>query len=204
MKATDVFYNSALLSVALANTAHPSAHAVADLLARAVDPATMDPTRLSVLSVLKTAIPSSTDTGIDISLPTGDVAPKWYSDLPADIMVLLAQMYPATPTAAAAVSETAVMAANASSSSAQEHERMTQTTLTRSLELLPTANAAGNGSLVSGGDSELPANASTTLVSGGPSPAQSVLSVGAKSTGGMGRWSIVMGASVAAVFCFFA
>lgn len=198
MKPTTILSTGALLASAHASTAHSNVHAVADLIARALDPATMDPTKLSVLSVLKTAMPTAT--GTDIVLPTGDATPQWYKDLPADVMVLLAQMYPATSDAA--VSETPSAAVNTSSSLPQETASTlaSQTTITRSLELLPTAVAAGNGTL----STDTPNDNSTngTLTTGSPSPTQSASSSGAKKTAGTGKWSIVTGLLVAA--CFFA
>lgn len=67
------------------------AHDIENLVAREIDPKTMDPTRLSVLSVLKTAIPS----GSDFPLPTGGFEPEWFSKLPADVKSLLPSLYPA-------------------------------------------------------------------------------------------------------------
>lgn len=134
------------LTAATITTATASnAHNVADLIARAMDPATMDPTKFSVLSVLKTAMPSPTGTATDIVLPTGDVAPQWYKDLPADVMVLLAQMYPATATAA--VSETSALAGSRGSSEIQDSTASaSQTTVTKSLEAASvTASAAAWG-----------------------------------------------------------
>ncbi|KAF2627773.1 hypothetical protein BU25DRAFT_458185 [Macroventuria anomochaeta] len=183
-------------------TAHPNIHAVADLIARAIDPATIDPTKLSVLSVLKTAMP--TGTGTDIVLPTGDVAPQWYKDLPADVMVLLAQMYPATPTVAVAMSQTTNASLNGTEIAVQKTASVSesQTTLTRTLELVPTSTAAANKTLSTGSPSDNSTN--VTLSTGAPSPTQSVFSIGAKNTVGTGKWSVVMGLGVAAVFCFFA
>jgi hypothetical protein len=66
-------------------------HGLEDLVAREIDPKTMDPTRLSVLSVLRTAIPS----GSDFPKPTGDFAPDWYKNLPEDVKSLLPSLYPA-------------------------------------------------------------------------------------------------------------
>ncbi|KAI4661750.1 uncharacterized protein J4E78_004539 [Alternaria triticimaculans] len=65
---------------------------------RAIDPATMNPTLLSVLSVLKTAMP----TGPNAPMPTGDMEPNWYQKLPGDVKSLLPELYPA---AAVATSE---------------------------------------------------------------------------------------------------
>ena len=105
-------------------------HVVGDLKAREIDPATMDPTKLSILSVLKTAVP--TLTGTELALPTGnsirtgDFSAQWLQDLPPDVLILLAQMYPtthtsetaapATSTSDAAVSETAAASSDAISS----------------------------------------------------------------------------------------
>lgn len=198
MKLSTILLGSTLLTTAFASTAPPGAHTMADLLARAIDPATMDPTKLSVLSVLKTAMPA-TGTGTDIILPIGTAAPQWYKDLPADVMVLLAQMYPATPTAVA-VSETA-MSASASASSAQESMSASQNTLTGTLELAPTATKAANGSLATGGST---GTLNATLSTGQRSPTQSSLSMGSQNSVGMGRWSLAMGLGVATAFCFFA
>lgn len=213
-----------ILSLTLATTstaaANTNVHAVADLIARAMDPATMDPTKLSVLSVLKTAMPTPTGTATDIVLPTGDVAPQWYKDLPADVMVLLAQMYPATPTAA--VSETALLVANTSSTSIQDSIvslTASQTTLTRTLELAPatlTATASGTGysngstvvstgSLFGNNTNGKTATASGTgVATGAPGLTLPGTSAGAKNTVGVGVWSVVMGLGVAAAFCLFA
>ncbi|KAJ8115484.1 hypothetical protein OPT61_g2891 [Boeremia exigua] len=193
---------SMLLAGSLANTVHPNVHAVADLVARAIDPATMDPTKLSVLSVLKTAIP--TPTGTDIVLPTGDAAPQWYKDLPADVMVLLAQMYPAAPTTAATTSETTTVPSSVGSSAMQETAgvSVSQTTLTVTLELGPTPTAALNNTLSTGSSGGTSAN--NTISTALPSSTQSAISTGAKTTVGAGKWSVVMGLGVAAVFCLFA
>ena len=203
MKLTTILSTSALLASALASAAHPDIHAVADLLARAIDPSTMDPTKLSVLSVLKTAMPSAT--GTDIVLPTGDVAPQWYKDLPADVKVLLAQMYPATPTAGALVSQTGSVSASVSGTESVKEmasASVSQTTLTRTLELVPTPTATSNGTLSTGSSSGNAANG--TLSTGSPSPTQSAFSTGAKNIVGTEKWSVVMTLGVAAVFCFFA
>jgi hypothetical protein len=70
-----------------------------DFVARAIDPKTMDPTRLSVLSVLKTAIPCSAR----YPKATGEVD-EWYSKLPVDVKSLLPSLYPASSIGAASVS----------------------------------------------------------------------------------------------------
>ncbi|KAH6638354.1 hypothetical protein C7974DRAFT_411781 [Boeremia exigua] len=201
MKLTTILSTCALLASAIASTVHPNIHAVADLIARDVDLATMDPTKLSILSVLKTAMPTPTGTDTEIALPTGDVAPQWYKDLPADVMVLLAQMYPATSSVAVGTSsETAIVSPSTSSPSMQEVSSMsaTQTTLTRTLELVPTVTAVSNGSLSTGSSSATLANG--TLTTGSPSPTQSSVSTGAKNTVDIKLWSLVMGLSIAVLF----
>ncbi|KAI4701446.1 hypothetical protein J4E81_003186 [Alternaria sp. BMP 2799] len=75
-----------------------SAIQLPNLQDRAIDPATMNPTLLSVLSVLKTAMP----TGPNAPMPTGDMEPNWYQKLPGDVKSLLPELYPA---AAVATSE---------------------------------------------------------------------------------------------------
>lgn len=108
-------------------------HVMGDLKAREIDPATMDPTKLSILSVLKTAIP--TLSGTELAVPTGDTrigdySAQWIQNLPPDFLTLLAQMYPTTHTSEtaapatsisdAAVSETAAASSDAISSVSEE------------------------------------------------------------------------------------
>lgn len=195
MKSRTIFSISTLAVGAMASSAHPNIHAVADLLARAIDPATMDPTKLSVLSVLKTAMPTATNA----ALPTGDSIPQWYQDLPADVMVLLAQMYPATPSAEA-VGETLTSGSNAVSSSARGTAAvsLSQTTLTKILDLVPTATS--NTTALSPTDT----SANGTMSTGLPSPTQSAFSTGTKTAVGSEKWSVAMGLGVAACFFFFA
>lgn len=76
--------SSILLLASLVGSALSSAN-----VARAIDPQTMDPTKLSVLSVLHTAVP----TGLG-ALPTGDAMPAWYQQLPEDVKSLLPKLYP--------------------------------------------------------------------------------------------------------------
>lgn len=216
-----------ILSLAIAATTTTAtasnAHEVADLVARAMDPATMDPAKFSVLSVLKTAMPTPTGTATDIVLPTGDIAPQWYKDLPADVMVLLVQMYPVTPTAA--VSETALPAPSGYSSSLQgvtASATASQTTLTKSLEaasITLSASAWGtgysNGSVVVSTGSLSPnvtgitggrtATASGTGVSTGkPGLELPGTSAGVKNTVGTGSVVAALGFTVAVAFCYFA
>ncbi|KAF9699571.1 hypothetical protein EKO04_002575 [Ascochyta lentis] len=195
MRSTTILSVSTITASVLASTAHSNVHAVADLIVRAMNPATMDPTKLSVLSVLKTAMPTAT--GTDVVLPTGEATPQWYKDLPADVMVLLAQMYPATQ--AAAVNEVSSIVVNASSSLAQETLVASQTTLTRSLELVPTST--GNATRLSTG-SPSGAASNGTLSTGSPSPSQSAFSTGTNNAVGKGSRSFILALGVTA--CFFA
>jgi hypothetical protein len=94
---------AAFLSGASASNG-PNAHGLEDLVARGIDPKTMDPTRLSVLSVLRTAIPS----GSDFPQPTGDFEPEWYRKLPEDVKSLLPSLYPVTSTEAFSSATTSV------------------------------------------------------------------------------------------------
>jgi hypothetical protein len=80
----------ALTAGTLAFNAPLNAHDLQDLAARSIDPQTMDPTRLSILSVLKTAMPS----GLDVPEPTGSIEPEWYKDLPENVKSLLPILYP--------------------------------------------------------------------------------------------------------------
>jgi hypothetical protein len=130
MKLTTILPIIALAANAFAR----NVHVVGGLMAREIDPATMDPTKLSILSYLKTAVP--TLTGGELALPTGKrigdfYAQQWVEDLPPEYLVLLAQMYPttrttpatATPTASesdAAVSETAAASSDDPSPVSQE------------------------------------------------------------------------------------
>lgn len=219
MKPTTTF-SLALVATAVTATAS-NVHAVAELIVRAMDPTTMDPTKFSVLSVLKTAVPSPTGTATDIILPTGDIAPQWYKDLPADVMVLLAQMYPATPTAA--VSGAASLAANMNSSSIQDAAALStaasQTTLTSSIEsasvtLSAATNSTGysNVSTVTSTGSSCSNTTNCTFVSTSATVVPTIKpglelpgkSAGAKVTVGTGTLSTVMGLGVAAAFCLFA
>jgi hypothetical protein len=103
MKLYTIIPIAALFSGALASNG-PNAHGLEDLVARGIDPKTMDPTRLSVLSVLRTAIPS----GSDFPQPTGDFEPDWYRKLPEDVKSLLPSLYPVTSTEASSRATTSV------------------------------------------------------------------------------------------------
>ncbi|OSS49843.1 hypothetical protein B5807_06040 [Epicoccum nigrum] len=176
MKPTSILPIAALAASASAR----NVHVVGDLMAREIDPATMDPTKLSVLSVLKTAIPTPTGTETAIALPTGDFTPQWYKDLPADVIVLLAQMYPATPTSASSTSATSTSAA----------------------ATVPTTTSTSNGTLstINGTSAVSTGNIPTSK----PNSSQPASSIGAKNTVGTGSWSVAVGLSVAALFCLLA
>jgi hypothetical protein len=127
MKLTTILPIVALAANAFAR----NVHVVGGLMAREIDPATMDPTKLSILAVLKTAIPTLSDG--ELALPTGDVLTpqNWIQNLSPEILPLLGDYYPttqitpatATPTTSesdAAVSETAAASSDGSSPVSQE------------------------------------------------------------------------------------
>jgi hypothetical protein len=103
---------TALALATLASSARLNVHDLEDLVPRDIDPKTMDPTRLSVLSVLRTAIPS----GSDFPKPTGDFEPDWYKNLPADVKSLLPSLYPATLTLTSTKTSTATVHITAAAS----------------------------------------------------------------------------------------
>jgi len=85
------------LTATVASSALHNAHQMHDLAARAKDPSTMNPTQVSILSILRTAMPS----GPDVPLPSGDFEPDWYKNLPADVKSLLPVFYPAKSSSSA-------------------------------------------------------------------------------------------------------
>jgi hypothetical protein len=87
MRPNSIISISALAAGSLASGAHD----VDNLLARTIDHKMMDPARLSVLSVLKTAIAS----GPAFPRPTGDFEPEWYQKLPEEVKHILPSLYPA-------------------------------------------------------------------------------------------------------------
>ncbi|KAH7408442.1 hypothetical protein DE146DRAFT_374791 [Phaeosphaeria sp. MPI-PUGE-AT-0046c] len=131
----------ALTSRALATKAQLNAHDIQDLVARAIDPTTMDPVRLSVLSVMRTAIPS----GPDFPRPTNGVEPEWWQKLPADVKSLLPVLYPATETVVASSSGVA----SAEPLSVLASTYTSQLTVTKTLQYVPSASA-GFGMSVNG------------------------------------------------------
>ncbi|KAF5849886.1 hypothetical protein GGP41_005296 [Bipolaris sorokiniana] len=107
------------------------------LLDRAMDPADMNPTQLSILSVLKTAMPS----GTSIPMLTGTSEPDWYKNLPDDVKSLLPQFYPATTTSS--------VESTSSSSSSSEVTSQASSTPTPTPTPTPTSNTVLTSSLVS-------------------------------------------------------
>lgn len=99
MKCCLILSAAALAAGSFFSSNNLPANDVEDLVARAIDPKTMDPTRISVLSVLKTAIPCSAH----YPQATGEVE-EWYSKLPADVKSLLPSLYPGSSTGSASVS----------------------------------------------------------------------------------------------------
>ncbi|RMZ66698.1 hypothetical protein GMOD_00002058 [Pyrenophora seminiperda CCB06] len=103
MKSSTVLF--ALVSTAAANMRLPQ------LEERALDPATMDPARFSVLKVLKSAMPS----GTNVPMPNADFKPEWYQKLPTDVKQLLPDFYPVI---GAAIPTSEVLAVSQSTSAA--------------------------------------------------------------------------------------
>jgi hypothetical protein len=136
MKSYIIFTASALAIGTLASAAL-NAHDIENLVAREIDPKTMDPTRLSVLSVLKTAIP----TGSDFPRPTGDFEPEWFSKLPADVKSLLPSLYPAAAVASGAASSASASASSSAVTSAATSESVSH------ISMAASASPAYNGAL---------------------------------------------------------
>jgi hypothetical protein len=91
MRPTSIFPILVFAAATHARNVQPSAHEVNDLLVRAIDPKTMDSARLSILSILKTAITSDPV----FPRPTGDFEPEWYQKLSEDVKQILPSLYPA-------------------------------------------------------------------------------------------------------------
>jgi hypothetical protein len=103
MKSTIIISAVAFTGSALTSAVSPPRPGINALAARLVDPATMDPTRLSVLSVLKTGMPAAPNS----PMPTGDYEPEWYQALPGDVKSLLPALYPVAAVAVAEPTTTA-------------------------------------------------------------------------------------------------
>jgi hypothetical protein len=96
---------SLIIFTAFTSSAVASAIQLPNLMDRAIDPATMNPTLFSVLSVLKTGMP----TGPNVPMPTGDFIPDWYQNLPGDVKRLLPSFYPVAAAAASATSDAQIV-----------------------------------------------------------------------------------------------
>lgn len=96
---------TALAAGTFASESQLDAHDIEDMLARSIiDPKIINPTKLSVLRILKTAVPSG-----DFAHPTGDSAPDWVKNLPWDVKSLLPELYSvANPSLSADVSSSNV------------------------------------------------------------------------------------------------
>jgi hypothetical protein len=139
MKSYIIFTASALAAGTLASAAL-NAHDIENLVVREIDPKTMDPTRLSVLSVLKTAIP----TGSNFPQPTGGFEPEWFSKLPADVKSLLPSLYPAAAVASEAASSASTTASSSAVFSAATTESVSHASIAAAaspvyISALPTA-----------------------------------------------------------------
>lgn len=221
MKSTLILSVFALVAPGICGGMRVGDYGAKELLARAMDPQTMDPMRLSVLSVLKTAMP----TEADAPMPTGDNSPKWYQDLPADVMVLLAQMYPATLPASEAVSATpgAVSATSAlaagSSLSSNESSSTSQAmsgSATSTASLQPTTTgqimATSTDQIMStgtrgGASSTASASSNGTMSSGTRTPTPNASNLPSASTRTIIRTDVlatVLGFGVGACFFMFA
>jgi hypothetical protein len=100
-----IFTVAALAAGTFASDSQLDAHDIEDMLARSIiDPKTINPTKLSVLRILKTAVPSG-----DFSHATGDSVPDWVENLPWDVKSLLPELYSVeTPSPSATVSSSNV------------------------------------------------------------------------------------------------
>jgi hypothetical protein len=153
MKASFLFAAVALAGSALAINAQ-----INPIVARNIDPQTMDPTRLSVLKVLKTAMP----TDPNVPMPTGDNNPEWYEQLPEDVKDLLPALYgmKAVIAAASSAADAAMSSATALTSSVAIESSSSGTVDTVSASS-PTPSVSASTSTSS--------NSSTSLLSPGTS-----------------------------------
>jgi len=99
-----------LASGVLASGAQLDTHDIENPVARAVvDPKTVDATKLSVLSVLKIAVPSG-----EVPFPTGGAEPEWFKNIPADVKSLLPMLYPALTPSPSTIMSSASASSNVS------------------------------------------------------------------------------------------
>ncbi|KAG9188808.1 hypothetical protein G6011_07513 [Alternaria panax] len=179
------------------------------LMDRAIDPATMNPTLFSVLSVLKTGMP----TGPNVPMPTGGSEPDWYQKLPEDVKSLLPKLYPVEPTAQAVVA--AAAAATTTMSEAQGGSQVVSSSVLESgaavsrTETTVSASAPTSTNAVSASSSiphledasQIPS--STVLPSASATPSSS-LSAGARIAVKTETMVLVAFLSVGAGFYIFA
>jgi len=165
------------------------------LLERAIDPSTMDPVRYSVLSVLHTAMP----TGSNMALPTGNVEPDWYKNLPQDVKNILPSLYPVTVKAAAATPSSVMAYASASSiappstssssPSSKANYPVSSTSKTTNM-YIPSYTASTNSSVAT----SRPANMTVPIGSTRPAPplASQTYSTGTKTAIGTAKLTALM------------
>ncbi|EMD94269.1 hypothetical protein COCC4DRAFT_48563 [Bipolaris maydis ATCC 48331] len=194
------------------------------LLDRAIDPADMNPTQFSILSVLKTAMPS----GTSIPMPTGTSEPDWYKNLPDDVKSLLPQFYPATTTASVERTSTSSEVVSQASSTPTSTPVLTSSLVSEeaSSSSAFVSAAAVTSASVQVSSSSLPStstptiplfsstvstfpsassNSSTTVTTTSASPTPSALfSAGLRNTVHTGLLAAVAYVSVALGFCLFA
>ncbi|KAH7087010.1 hypothetical protein FB567DRAFT_57027 [Paraphoma chrysanthemicola] len=126
MRPTSIFFIFAFATASHAGSVQLGAHEANDLFVRATGPKTMDPARLSILSILKTAIASDPA----FPRPTGDFEPEWYQKLPEDVKQILPSLYPA------AVDASSSSSAEAAASSPSW---TSQVTVTKTLHHAPSS-----------------------------------------------------------------
>jgi hypothetical protein len=205
-----IFPAIALVAFASGSNAQLRAHDVADLVARDTDPKTMDPTRLSVLSVLRTAIPS----GSDFPRPTGDFEPEWYQKLPEDVKSLLPSLYPAPASATSELVSlfalTAVAATPSPILTPQSQPVTSTSTTTSTTRVTVTKTVYHKPSLSTGtgvpsnGSSMIPIPTNGTMPTGLPSPSPSLFTGGANTVVKVETLAALAWVGVAAGFVLFA
>ncbi|USP77199.1 hypothetical protein yc1106_04473 [Curvularia clavata] len=195
-------------------------YARAMLMDRGIDPSTMDPALLSLLMVLKTAMPS----GTNVPLPTGTSEPDWYKNLPDNIKSSLHQYYPATATSSSSSSSssssTSQVTSTAVSSSSQASESVTPTS-TPAITSAPSFSSTSMSSAIFSNSSTAtspplssvsgftsPSSNQTTTVVTPPltsAPSSAPVSAGLKNAAHMGLLTTAVAwLSVGAGFCLLA
>ncbi|CAI9625456.1 unnamed protein product [Alternaria burnsii] len=193
------FILTAFTSSALASAIQLPNH----LMDRDIDPATMNPTLFSVLSVLKTGMP----TGPNVPMPTGNSEPDWYQRLPEDVKSLLPSFYPVAPTAQAVVAA-ATSEVQASQVVSQVVSSVLQSSVAvSSIETTVSASMATNtqspSSSAQSSESASQTPSSMVLASASATPSSS-LSTGTRSVARTEALAIIAFFSVGAGFCIFA